>query len=114
MVKIILSLSIVLGLLNATQNFEDTCIKCHEIQDIPTEILYRRYLLKYSSKAKIKSAMIKYLKNPSLEKTIMPPRYISKFGLKKALKLSDTQLNSHVDELIGRYSIKKRLYIDFK
>ncbi len=111
MVKKILLIAIILGSVDASENFEEACIKCHKAKDIPSEILYRRYLIKYSSKEKIKSAMTKYLKNPSLKKTIMPQRYISKFGLKKASKLSDTQLSRHIDTLIEKYKIKNKMHL---
>lgn len=106
MVKKILLIAIILGSVNASESFEDACIKCHKAKDIPNEILYKRYLLKYSSKENIKSAMTKYLKNPSLKETIMPQRYISKFGLKKASKLSDEELSKHIDTFMRKYKIK--------
>ena len=114
MVRAVLILAIAAGAMSASQSFEETCIKCHQAKEIPNEVIYKRYLLKYSSKIKIREAIVSYLKNPMTQKSIMPPQFIKIFGLKEALKLSDAELNRHVDELINRYSIKKKLYIEPK
>ncbi len=57
----------------------------------------------------MKEAMVSYLKNPTADKTIMPPRFIDIFGLKKAMVLSDAELDKYVDELIESYDVKKKL-----
>jgi len=114
MVKIIYLLAIVSTLSNASQSFEDTCIQCHQDQEIPNEVIYKRYLLKYSSDTNIREAMVNYLKNPMAERTIMPAQFITIFGLKEACTLSDEKLNQLVDEFINKYDIKRKIVLPQK
>lgn len=114
MVKTIILLVIFFTASNSSQSFEEACIKCHIEGNIPNEVIYKRYLSKYSSHKKMSEAMVDYLKNPTKQKTIMPPRFIDIFGLKEAMTLSDDELNKHVNELIKTYDIKKRLTLPRK
>ncbi len=109
MVKITWLILAILVSMPASQSFESACVQCHQDQEIPNEVIYKRYLLKYSSDIKIREAMVNYLKNPMVERTIMPPQFINIFGLKDACKLPDTELNEHVDAFIKKYDIKKKL-----
>ena len=109
MVKIVWLLAISFTVSNASQSFEEACLKCHIETNVPNVVIYKRYLLKYSSKAKMREAMVTYLKKPIAEKTIMPSRFIDIFGLKERMKLSDESLNKYVDELIDSYDVKKKL-----
>ncbi len=112
MVKITGLLLIVLLTLDASENFEGTCLKCHNAQKIPNSLIYKRYLLKYSSKEKIKAIMVDYLKNPTMQKSIMPPPFITKFGLKKKVVLSDAMLEKYVAEFVKKYDVGKKLIIE--
>jgi hypothetical protein len=109
MVKTITALCFILFSLHASESFEDACLKCHVENNVPTDVIYKRYLLKYSSKDKIREAMVTYLKKPIAERTIMPPRFIDIFGLKEMMKLSDAELNKYVNELIDSFDVKKKL-----
>ncbi len=114
MVKIFSIIFLISFSLNASESFEKACLKCHIETNVPNEVIYKRYLLKYSSKAKMREAMVAYLKKPIAEKTIMPSRFIDIFGLKERMKLSDVMLNKYVDELINIYDIKKILTLQKK
>lgn len=109
MVKVTWLLLVCLVSMPASQSFEEACLKCHQDQELPDQMIYKRYLLKYSSPKRIAEAMVDYLKNPTDKKTIMPPQFINIFGLKEASMLSDTELNRHVDTFIDRYDLKKKL-----
>jgi len=114
MVKIIYLLILVTVISYGSQGFEDACAKCHRAKDLPNEVIYKRYLLKYSSNQKIKEAIAHYLKNPKVENTIMPAQFITIFGLKEASTLSDDVLNNYVDEFINRYDIKRKITLQEK
>jgi len=112
MVKITGLLLIILLTLDAAESFEGTCLKCHNTQKIPSSLIYKRYLLKYSSKEKIRAVMVDYLKNPTAQKSIMPAPFITKFGLKKKIVLSDAMLEKYVDEFVKKYDVGKKLVFD--
>lgn len=111
MVKIVYLLIFISVLSEASQEFQEKCIQCHKAEGIPTQALYKRYLVKYSSQTKIKAAMLAYLKNPSIETSIMPAPFINKFGLQKRMSLSKGELKKYIDELVESYNLKNRLYI---
>ena len=109
--KITIILFLALLELKASTDFQERCIKCHKAEGIPTQELYKRYLLKYSSHTAIKAAMLKYLKNPSIKTSIMPEPFITKFGLQQKTQLSDEALKRYIDELVNTYTLKNKLYI---
>ncbi len=74
-------------------------------------MIYRRYLLKYSSTALIKEQIFSYLKRPSTEASIMPAPFFKKFSLKEPSKLDDKTLDKLIDEYIGLYDVSKKIYI---
>ncbi len=109
--KINLLLLLALIKIGASTDFQTKCITCHKAEGIPMQELYKRYLVKYSSHRAIKAAMLKYLKNPSIETSIMPEPFINKFGIQKKPSLSDEALKKYIDQLVNTYSLKKKLYI---
>ncbi len=109
--KITLLLLLTLINVRASTSFQAKCITCHKAEGIPTQELYKRYLVKYSSHRAIKAAMLKYLKNPSIETSIMPEPFINKFGIQQKTSLSDEALKHYINQLVDRYSVKKKLYI---
>ena len=111
MVKTVLFISLIVFSLDASESLKKTCLKCHIEANVPNEVVYKRYLLKYSSKGKMRKAMVSYLKNPTKQKTIMPTRFIDIFGLKETMKLSDAELDKYVNELIDMYDVKNKLYL---
>ncbi len=111
MVKIGYLLIFISVMSEASQGFQEKCILCHKAEGIPTQALYKRYLVKYSSQTKIKAAMLAYLKNPSIETSIMPAPFINKFGLQERISLSEDELKKYVDELVESFDVRDRLYI---
>jgi hypothetical protein len=87
------------------------CLQCHAAQKIPSEAIYRRYLLKYSSKETIRHRMFSYLRSPSVEQSIMPPQFFNKFPLTGRSELNDTILRQRVDDYIDYFDINPRLYV---
>jgi len=114
--SILLSISIV-GVLYAKESsmpklIEDRCLSCHKTQSIPSEIIYRRYLLKYSSKDLIREEIYKYLRSPKRENSIMPPQFFSKFPLKKSIDMSDKELRNMIDGYMKYYDVRDKLYVE--
>jgi len=112
MVKIV---STLIGLVIFTQasTFTNKCFKCHEQQNIPFEMIYKRYLVKYSSNVDIKKAMLKMCKNPTIENSEVPRGFLRRFGVKSSCSLKDKELDNAIEELIDYYDIKKDIKIKF-
>jgi len=93
-------------------DLDTNCLNCHKKEQIPTYLIYKRYLLKYSTKDRIKKAIYSYLKNPTKENSIMPKPFFLKFPMKKPLHLSDEVLKKNIEEFIEKYDVKKRLVLE--
>jgi hypothetical protein len=78
-------------------------------QKIPSELIYRRYLLYYSSKDVIREKMYRYLKNPKKENSIMPRQFFLKFPMKRKVEINGTKL---IDEYMDFFDIKARLVLE--
>jgi len=88
---------------------EKNCIACHKKEQIPSYMIYKRYLLKYSVKKRIENAIYNYLKDPKKENSIMPKPFFLKFPMKKPTKLDDEDLKKSVQEFVEKFDVKKRL-----
>ena len=87
------------------------CINCHIKQQIPSELIYRKYLQKYSTHIAIKETLFAYLKNPTKERSIMPKQFFLKFPEKGALDLNETALEESIDAYLDYFDIKKKLVL---
>ena len=92
-------------------SLQNNCLKCHNQNNLPDSLIYKRYLQIYSSKTRIKKAMLNYLKNPNQNSSIMPKEFFKKFLIKPKSTLSDENLTKNIDEYIKKYDIQKRLYL---
>ena len=59
-------------------DLEQKCLHCHQEQQIPSNLISKRYLMKYSTDKHIEEAMFKYLKDPKKEHSIMPCTFFLK------------------------------------
>jgi hypothetical protein len=114
MVKVFLILFLIVSTtLSANENedniYESNCIKCHSKLPVSIDKYFYKYLLKYSSEKDVKKAMFDYMKNPSIEKTIMAESFITRFGIKKKTNLSDEKLNEALDIYWNEYKIFDKL-----
>lgn len=94
-----------------TQQLQEECLQCHAQEQIPNELIYRRYLMKYSTAKGMERAIKMYLKNPKKENSIMPLPFFSKFSMKEALALDDENLEKNIHSFLDRYDVKKRLVL---
>jgi len=87
------------------------CLSCHQTQQIPNSLIYKRYLMKYSTETAIENAMIKYLQNPKKSESIMPSAFFLKFPMKEALQVPEPVLRQNIRSFIDTFDVKKKLKI---
>jgi len=88
---------------------QKNCLECHTKQKIPSELIYRRYLLKYSTHSTIKERLLGYLKAPKKETSIMPKQFFLKFPEKEALDLNETVLEESIEAYLDYFDVKEKL-----
>jgi len=90
---------------------QKNCMACHVKQKIPSELIYRRYLRKYSTHKAIKETLLSYLRNPSKKTSIMPKQFFLKFPEKKGLDLNETALSESIDAYLDYFDVRKKLIL---
>ncbi len=90
---------------------DQACLSCHRSYQVPSELIYRRYLLQYSTPQAIEQMMIAYLQHPHQSTSIMPPQFFLKFPMKEATALDTLTLQHMVRAYIEKFDIKKRLIL---
>jgi len=88
---------------------QKNCLDCHIQQKIPSELIYRRYLMQYSTHKSIREVLFSYLKNPQKRDSIMPKQFFLKFPSKDMVDLNDTLLLDSIDAYLDYFDIKKKL-----
>jgi hypothetical protein len=94
--------------LSAKDAFETHCQSCHFASN-QLSVFMHKYTLKYSSKKRIKAAIIAYLKDPKEENSLMPLGFINRFGIKEPTTLNDKALEEAVEAYYQRYNLKDRI-----
>jgi len=92
-------------------SLEKDCLSCHKAQQIPSAMIYKRYLMKYSTIKKIEESMLSYIKNPQKSTSIMPPQFFLKFPMKDTLKIEEKKLQRNIKAYIEKFDLKKKLQI---
>jgi len=110
-VLIIITLTII-AISKPSQILNERCLNCHTQQKIPTELIYRRYLMKYSTNSNIKEKIYKYMKNPKKEYSIMPKQFFLKFTMKEKIDINDNSLNEGIDEYLKYFDVKNRFSLE--
>lgn len=95
-----------------TKTLDDTCLSCHAQQQIPNRLVYKRYLMQYSTDKRMEEAIFTYLKNPSKKTSIMPPQFFLKFPMKEKLHLDDYQLRNGIRNYLKRFDLKAHIIIE--
>lgn len=93
------------------QQLETQCLQCHMIHQIPNELIYQRYLMKYSTDDGMGKAIKEYLKNPEKENSIMPLPFFLKFPMKEAFVSDDENLEKNIRAFLDMYDVKKKLVL---
>lgn len=87
------------------------CISCHVQEQIPSELIYRRYLMQYGSKEAMHHAITRYLKTPDPNNSIMPKQFFMKSPQKEPTDLNNTALEESIDAYLEFYDVVKRLIV---
>lgn len=91
------------------QQLHDSCLACHTKQQIPSSLIYRRYLMKYSTFTSMEKAIFGYMKNPRQQHSIMPPQFFLKFPMKEHSTLDDTTLKKMIRAYLHTFDVKRKL-----
>ena len=92
--------------------FTNTCLSCHQQQQIPSSLIYKRYLMKYSTDKRMEEAIFIYMKDPKKENSIMPAPFFLKFPMKEKIDLDDDTLRKHIKSYLELFDIKKKLMLE--
>jgi len=91
---------------------EKNCLACHKKQQIPNELIYKRYLVKYSTDARMEEAIAKYLNNPTQETSIMPGPFFLKFPMREKLDLDEQLIRSSIKQFLKKFDLKQHLILE--
>ena len=93
------------------EQLQSKCLECHIQEQIPNELIYRRYLMTYSTSKEMQNAIFNYLKDPQQVNSIMPPPFFFKFSMKEALDLNDVSLKENIRAFLDHFDVKKKLIL---
>ena len=96
----------------SSDDLKKNCLHCHQEEQIPSNLISKRYLMKYSTDKRIEEAMFQYLKDPKKEHSIMPSPFFSKFPMKEKILLDDVSLKQNIKAFFEKYNMKKRLVLE--
>lgn len=111
MARLVIFLFLIFGFAFGEQKsvYEKNCVACHNKIPVSIDKYFYQYLLEYSSERDVKEAMFQFLKEPTLEKSLMSESLIKRFGLKKKTKLSDKELKEALDSYWNEYNLFGKL-----
>ncbi len=87
------------------------CTACHEKSAPPLPLVYRRYLMLYSSKARIQKKMVDFLSAPSKEKSAMPEGMKNRFNPQNHPAFATSVAKEAVDKLIEKEDLIPRIVV---
>jgi len=111
-VWVVVGISLSLTAADTTATLQEHCLACHTKQQIPSSLIYRRYLMKFSTPERIEKAMLDYLKAPKQSRSIMPPQFFLKFPMKSPMEVDAATLRKGVKAYIETFDIRKKLILD--
>ena len=88
---------------------QETCLSCHQAQQVPSKMIYKRYLMQYSTDRYMEEAMFVYLKNPNKEHSIMPKAFFLKFPMKERMMKDEVDLRKDIEKYLDYFDLKKKL-----
>ncbi len=101
------------ALLFANENALFQCNECHNnFSAPPYKKVYKHYLLKYSSKARVKKAMIDFLSAPTYETSAMSKGMKKRFNPDEHPLFDAKTIKEAVQSLVKRENMIKRLTIN--
>lgn len=110
MVKWLITVAVLAHTLYAEATvYTQNCLPCHKDMAVKIDKFFYRYLLKYSSEAEVKRAMIHYLQHPKAETSILTDGLINRFGVKKKTSLNEEELKEAIDTYWETYKVFDKL-----
>ena len=89
-------------------SFKKNCESCH-FQTRQLEMFISKYTLKYSSEKRIKKAIFDYIKNPSIQTSVMPRGFLNRWGIKTKIDINDDELKKSIDRYFRIYNIQSKI-----
>lgn len=90
---------------------ERRCLTCHEVSAPPLSLVYRRYLMLYSSKDRIEKRMVSFLTAPSKEKSSMPEGMKNRFNPQNHPVFEKEEARRAVKRVIEKEDLIKRIVV---
>ncbi len=87
------------------------CAVCHTKSGPPLSLIYRRYLMLYSSKERIRKHMVDFLTAPSKEKSAMPEGMKNRFNPQKHPIFPPQIAKKAVETLIEKENLIPRIVV---
>ncbi len=109
--KLILLLGLTLPVLCAPKTSLTRCMQCHATSAPPFPMIYRRYLMLYSSKSRIAAHMEAFLRKPSAKGSAMPEGMKSRFHPQNHPAFDAKSIHEAVSELIRTEDVVPRLIV---
>ncbi len=111
--KLILPLLLLVTGLTATTIDDENilqkeCLRCHKAQQIPDDLIYRRYLMVYSTSNRMEKAIFSYMKNPDKKNSVMHHPFFFKFPMKEKLDLNDKVLKKMIKKYLLTFDVKNK------
>jgi len=91
------------------EGLQKMCLQCHIEEQIPSSLIYRKYLMRYSTPERIERAMFHYLKQPLKSDSIMPLQFFFKFPMKEKMVMDDATLKKYIHLYREAFDVKKML-----
>ena len=107
--KVIVVMTLFVGILSAENVYERNCIPCHK--ELPTSLqqMFKEYLLVYSGEQNVKAGIKHYLRYPNRSISVMSDLFIETFGVKKKTTLSPKELDKAVDIYWEKFKVFDKL-----
>ncbi len=109
MILLFMALSTMAG---ESASLQQKCLDCHKTQQIPDNLISKRYLMQYSTKVRIEEAVFRYLNNPKKGHSIMPAPFFLKFPMKEKTDLDEVTLKKVIRAYVEKFDMKKRLILE--
>ncbi len=84
------------------------CLSCHQRHQIPDQLIYRKYLMVYSTHDHMAEAIVKYMHHPDKKDSVMHHPFFFKFPMKQKTTLDDQRLKKLVQAYLRHFDIKKQ------
>ncbi len=108
---IILLILVLSGFAAEPTSLPARCTACHTTSGPPLSLIYRRYLMLYSSKERIQKRMIDFLRTPSKAKSAMPEGMKNRFNPQKHPAFSPKIAKKAVDTLIEKEDLIQKIIV---